>query len=125
MHYMQQCVDKTEVSNDLRLETERGMTYSLCFGCRLRCMTTFTLYFHLAVFSFSETLSSFALTSKVRIILHYSRRCTNFFQENINANLTFAVTAVLKLTNKKRARGSQICNEQPRCACGELFVISQ
>ena len=29
--YVRQCVDKTVVSNDLRLETERGI---VCFGCR-------------------------------------------------------------------------------------------
>ena len=34
---------------------------------------------------------SFALASKGRIMLHYSHLCTNFFQENINGNLTFAV----------------------------------
>ena len=48
-------------------------------------VTMFILYLPLAVFSFSVKSSSFTLASKARISLHYSH------QENINANLTFAV----------------------------------
>ena len=44
-------------------------------------MTMFILYFPLAVFSFSEILSSFALASKVRIILHYSHLYTHLFKK--------------------------------------------
>ena len=47
----------------------------------------------LHVFSFEVKLSSskFASASKARISLHYSHLRTHFFQENINANLAFAV----------------------------------
>ena len=44
-------------------------------------VTMFTLYLPLSVFSFLVKLSSFALASKVRIILHYSHLCTNFFKK--------------------------------------------
>ena len=50
-------------------------------------VTMFTPYLPLAVFSFSVKLSSFALVLKDRIISYYYHLCTNFFQENINANL--------------------------------------
>ena len=60
-------------------------------NCRDDHVTMFTPHLPLAVFSFSEKLSSFALASKARIILHYCHLCTHFFQENRNANLTFAV----------------------------------
>ena len=43
-------------------------------------VTMFTLHLPLAVFSFSEKLSSFAFASKGRIILHYSYLCTHFFK---------------------------------------------
>ena len=54
-------------------------------------VTMFILYLPLAVFSFSVKSSSFGLSSKARISLHYSHLCTLYFQENINANLMFAV----------------------------------
>ena len=67
-------------------------------------ITMFSLHFPFTIFNFSETLSSFALTSKARIILHSSRPFINFqnFQENINVNLTFAVchNAILKPCNE-------------------------
>ena len=43
-----------------------------------------------AVFSFSVKLSSFASASNARNFLPYSPLCTHFFQENTNANLSFA-----------------------------------
>ena len=61
-------------------------------------VTMFILLLPLAVFSFSVKLSSFALASKARISLHYSHQCIHFFQENINANLTFALNAILNLS---------------------------
>ena len=54
-------------------------------------VTMFTVYLPLAVFTFSVKLSSFGLASKARIILYYSHLCTKILQENMNANLTFAV----------------------------------
>ena len=53
----------------------------------------FVLYLLLAVFSFSVTLSSFALAAKVRrnYFALFSLMYSSVFQENINANLTFAV----------------------------------
>ena len=55
-------------------------------------MTMFILYLLLVVFSFSVKSSSFALTSKARIRLHYIfSSLYSLFQENINANLPFAV----------------------------------
>ena len=39
------------------------------------------------------------LVSKARIILHFSNLCTYFFLENINTNLTFAVNAILNISN--------------------------
>ena len=53
-------------------------------------VTMFVHHLPLAVFSFSVKLSAFALASKVSI-LHCVHLCSNFFRENINANLTFAV----------------------------------
>ena len=47
-------------------------------------MTMFILHLPLAVSSFSVKLSSFALASKARIVLHYSHSCTNM-------NFTFAI----------------------------------
>ena len=44
-------------------------------------VTMLTLYLLLAVSSFSVKLSSFALTSKARIILHYSFLCTHSFKK--------------------------------------------
>ena len=65
-------------------------------------VTMFILNLSLAVFSFSVKLSSLALASKVRIVLHYSHLCTHFFfQENKNANLTFAANAILNLFTEK------------------------
>ena len=78
---MRQCVDKTVVRNDIRLETARGIISSICLGGRDDHGTMFILYLLLAVYSFSEKLSSFALASKVRIISHYSRLCTHFFKK--------------------------------------------
>ena len=52
--YMRQCVDKTVVSNNLRLEIDLK---SVCFGCRDDHV--YTLF---SPRCFSETLSSFALT---------------------------------------------------------------
>ena len=74
--------------------------------------------------SFSETLSSFALTWKVRIILHYSRRCTNFFKKIYTRISRFLKPVV---HNNERAHNSQMCNERLRFTCvGELkLVISQ
>ena len=47
-------------------------------------MTMFILHFPLAVFTYSVILSSFALASKARIILHFSHLYNySFFQENI------------------------------------------
>ena len=54
----------------------------------------FTLHLLLAVFTFSIKWSSFALESKVRIIWRYCRLLF-IFQENVNANLTFAVNEIL------------------------------
>ena len=59
-------------------------------------MTIFTLYLPLAVSSFSVKLRSFELASKFRNSLHYSHLCTNCFKRN--ANLTFAVNAILNLS---------------------------
>ena len=43
--------------------------------------TMYILHFPFAVFSFSVKLSSLALASKVRIILHYSHLCIHFFKK--------------------------------------------
>ena len=63
-------------------------------------VTMFTLYLSLAVLV-SLHFVSFASVSIVKIILHYSHTCTVvfFFQENKNVNLTFAVKAILNLSN--------------------------
>ena len=48
--------------------------------------------------AFHILLSSFALASKTRIVLQYSHLCTHsffFFLRNQNANVTFAVNAIL------------------------------
>ena len=71
-------------------------------------MTMFILHLPLAVFSFSVKLSSFALASKVRIILRYSHLCTNCFKENINANLTFALNAFQNLSNIESVFGQLV-----------------
>lgn len=47
-------------------------------------MTMFIFHLPLAVSSFSVKLSSFALASRARIVLHYSHPCTNM-------NLTLAI----------------------------------
>ena len=101
------------------LKTERGITKSVCFGCRDDHI--YTLF---SPRSFSETLSSFALTWKVRIILHYSRRCTNFFKKIYTRISRFLKPVV---HNNERAHNSQMCNERLRFTCvGELkLVISQ
>ena len=57
----------------------------------------FTPYLPLAVFSFSVKLSSFALASKARIILHDSYLKLIF--QNINVNLAFAVNTIVNLSN--------------------------
>ena len=44
-------------------------------------MTMFTVYLPLAVFRFSVKVSSFALASKVRIIVRYSHLCTNIVKK--------------------------------------------
>ena len=44
-------------------------------------VTMFILYLPLAVFSFSVKSSSFALTTKARISLHYSYLCTLHFKK--------------------------------------------
>ena len=68
----------------------------------------FTLYLPLAVFSFSAKLSSLGSASKVRIILHYSHLLLLlFFQENINANLTFAVNAIVNREVKNDVYGKR------------------
>ena len=54
-------------------------------------MTMFILHFPLAVFSFSVKLSSFTLAPEARNCLHNTHLCTDFFQEKINANITFAI----------------------------------
>ena len=54
----------------------------------------FTLNLLLVVFSFSEKLNIFELALKARIILRYSYLCTNFFQENLGAKLTFAALLI-------------------------------
>ena len=41
----------------------------------------FTMYLSLTIFSFLVKLSSFALASRVGIILHFSHLCTNFFKK--------------------------------------------
>ena len=55
-------------------------------------VTMFILHLPLAVFSFSVKLSSFALASNARIILHYSHLCAHFLKGNLNANLSLSVT---------------------------------
>ena len=71
-------------------------------------VTMFILHLPLAVFSFSAKLSSFALASKVSPFFYYSHLCPiSFFQENLNANLTFAVchNAILNLSIVSQASG--------------------
>ena len=63
-------------------------------------MTMFILYLPLAVFSFSVKSSSFALASKARSSLHYPHLCTLYFKKTQNANLSFAVNAILNLSNR-------------------------
>ena len=46
--YMRQCVDNTVVGNDLRLENRKGNNL-ICYFVLVAEMTTFTLYFPLAV----------------------------------------------------------------------------
>ena len=46
--FMRQCVDNTVVSNDLRLENRKGNNFNNLFVLVAE-MTTFTLYFPLAV----------------------------------------------------------------------------
>ena len=55
---------------------------SVSFDIReIKHLTMFTLHLPLAVFSFSEKLSSFALASEARIILHYFHLSTHFFKK--------------------------------------------
>ena len=68
-------------------------------NCWNNHVTTFTLNLALAVFNLSVKLSSFALASEVRIILHFSRLCI-YFSKKTNATLTFAVNAILNLSNE-------------------------
>ena len=70
----------------------------------------FILHLPLTVFSFSVKSSRLALASKVRIILHYSCLCTNFSEENINANLTSAVCR--KRDSKSHAITEQSTNAE-------------
>ena len=91
-------------------------------------VTMFILHLPLTVFSFSVKSSSLALASKVRIILHYSCLCTNFSEENINANLTsaFAVNAILNLTqslNNQQMLSSQLTKQDLGGKKGEPAMI--
>ena len=53
------CVDKTLASNDLQLETVKGIIFKcLCFGGRDDHLTMYTLHLPLAVFCFSEVMHS-------------------------------------------------------------------
>ena len=47
--YMRQCVDNTVVGNDLRLENRKGNNFSNQLFVLVAEMTTFALYFPLAV----------------------------------------------------------------------------
>ena len=70
-------------------------------------VTMFILYLilQLAVFTFLVKLSGYALASKAKIILHYNfSSMYEFFQENINANLTFTISR--KRDSKSAARQS-------------------
>ena len=64
-------------------------------------MTMIILHLPLAVFSFSEKLSRIALASKGQNNFALSSDMHSFFQQNINANLTFAVNLALNLSNAK------------------------
>ena len=73
-------------------------------------VTMFTLYLPLAVFSFSVKLSSFALVSKDRIILHYSHLCFFFFQETLSF-AALGVNAILNLSiNEKKKKKKERIN---------------
>ena len=84
-------------------------------------MTMFILYLALAVFSFSEKLSSFAFAASKNYFALLSSMYS-FLQENENANLASAVNVVLKLfNNSERTCSSQIWNKRNAFACfGEL-----
>ena len=71
------------------------MTTWLCLSIEFQIKIKKTL--SLAVFSFLIKISNFVLAQKARIILHFCHLRTNFFQENENANLTFAMNAILDL----------------------------
>ena len=69
-------------------------------------VTMFILYLPLAVFSFSLKSSSFVLTSKARISLHYSHLCTLYLILTFDAN-----TKLLDFTEKlKTASGKYRVN---------------
>ena len=71
--------------------TLERLTITFTANVRYDHVTMFILYLPLAVCSFCVKSSSFALASKARISLHSSLSLYSLFQENINANLTFAV----------------------------------
>ena len=64
-------------------------------------------------FQFLSKFSSLAFASKAIIILRYSHPCNHFFfQENIKANLTFALNVILNLSITSRVyakRDIRIC----------------
>ena len=74
---------KREITFNTQLKTALSERFRITFTANGRNdhVTMFTLHLPLAVFSLSVKLSSFALASKVRIILHYSNLCTNYFKK--------------------------------------------
>ena len=64
----------------LPLHIKEILSYVLANG-RIDHITMFTLYLPFAVFRFSVKLSSFALASKVRIIVRYSHLCNNIIKK--------------------------------------------
>ena len=63
-------------------------------------VTMFILYLPLALYNFSVKLSSFALASEAKIILHYSLLCSHFVKKTSTriSRLRFAVNAILNLS---------------------------
>ena len=76
-------------------------------------VTMFILHLPLAVFSFSEKLSSFALELKARIILYYFHLRTRIFK-----NLTFAVCRKRSLVSpSRREPTAQLTHAQQQQVC--------
>ena len=80
----------------------------------------FALYLPLAFFNFSVKLSSFALASKVRIILHYSHLCAI---SRVKAILNLAINPGHSIENPSKDSTSMLSNDTERALLIDFGVV--